>query len=493
MFQEIRSHAEYQTFVEQQLKLHYAGSSILCLVPKDWYLIKKFWITDLSRTADLLKGQYSDRGSKAKDPANLMRSYLLMLSTKQTSVTNWVDDLRRIPLYAIISGFQPGDTPGIGTFYDFFDRLWNLETPHISSPTRPKRKKPKKGKKGEKAPTTTPGKVARLVKRLTKYPSHPRILPVDTLQTLFKEQFVLLSAQMGLLGNVQALSIAGDGTPVRTAAYPRSKRLCSCREQGIHSCNCPRLYSQPDCDSGWDSARECYFNGYHLYMFTAADSFHDLPLYPRLHRASRHDSVSLVWSVDELIQQYPEFTWSRILLDAAHDALPIYEYLGSKQVTPLIDLNKRNMGNTTYKDDFTLSPTGIPICKKGLEMKNNGYDHTRGRRKYRCPLMKKGVVTCDTPCSDSAYGRCVYTYSKDNPRLFPPIARNSDEWKEAYKRRTTVERSNKREKIDYMLEAAKHHSTKMWTIRIYGIMMCQHMDAWFEESDLDLKPLLLTA
>lgn len=141
---------------------------------------------------------------------------------------------------------------------------------------------------------------------------------------------------MGRLGNVQALPIASDGTPVRTAAYPRSKRLCSCREQGIYSCNFPRLYSQPDCDSGWDSARECYFNGYHLYMFTAADSFHDLPLYP-------------------------------------------------------------------------------------------------------------------------------------------------------------VERSNKREKIDYMLEAAKHRSAKMWIIRIYEIMMCQHMDAWYEESEIELKSLLISA
>lgn len=28
-----------------------------------------------------------------------------------------------------------------------------------------------------------------------------------------------------------------------------------------------RIFSKPDCDSGWDSHREKYFNGYHLYMF----------------------------------------------------------------------------------------------------------------------------------------------------------------------------------------------------------------------------------
>jgi len=32
--------------------------------------------------------------------------------------------MKRIPYYAILSGFVPGDIPGVGTFYDFFKRLW---------------------------------------------------------------------------------------------------------------------------------------------------------------------------------------------------------------------------------------------------------------------------------------------------------------------------------------------------------------------------------
>jgi len=34
-------------------------------------------------------------------------------------------------------------------------------------------------------------------------------------------------------------------------------------------------------------------------------------------------------------------------------------------------------------------------------MKDRGYERARGRRKYHCPLVVKGVMTCDTPCSDS--------------------------------------------------------------------------------------------
>jgi hypothetical protein len=201
-------------------------------------------------------------------------------------------------------------------------------------------------------------------------------------------------------------------------------------------------------------------------MFTAADSPYDLPLYPRL---------------------------KQIVLDAAHDAMPFYRYFASQGTIPFIDLNRHQTGQKKDKDDLALSPEGVPICQKGLEMKDNGYDRTRGRRKYRCPLVQKGVCTCDSPCSDSSYGRCVYTYTKDNPRLFPPVARHSDEWNNVYKRRTTVERSNKREKIDYKREAGKHRSTKMWLIRLFCIMMCQHLDAWYQAVDIDLKSLRLVS
>lgn len=494
MLPPIRSHAQYQSFVTEQLRTHYAGG-VLVLVAKDWPVIEKFWLLDLSGTASTLRDQYANHGIQAIDPANLLRSYLLMLQVKCISVTDWVDLLRRVPLYAILSGFVPGHTPGVGTFYDFFHRLWSAPSPHLTGRIHSKRhKKLVKGKKkGEKAPTTTPKKVERLVERILLRRSPISSLPTDRLMTLFQDSFVQVSASLGILGDLSALSLAGDGTPIRTGAFPRSQRLCDCRERGIDSCSCPRRFSQPDCDTGWDSHRECYYFGYHLYRFTASDSPYDLPLYPRLGRASRHDSVSLVVSIREFEHYYPDWHWKRILLDAAHDAMPFYRYFASKGIVPFIDLNKRKSGNKVYKDDITVSPEGVPICQKGLLMKNDGYDATRARRKYRCPLMKKGVCVCDTPCSTSAYGRCVYTYTQDNPRLFPPVARNTETWKGIYKRRTSVERSNKREKVDYKLEAGKHRSTMMWLIRIFGIMMCQHMDAWHHEIDIDLKSTLLVA
>lgn len=134
-------------------------------------------------------------------------------------------------------------SPGVGTFYDLFARFWPLTSPHITGRHKPKRKKkPVKGKKGEKVPTTTPKKVERLVNRILLRRSAPKPLTTDRLMSLFREQFLQVSVKLGLIGNVSALSVAGDGTPVRTAAFPRSKLICDCREQGIDECTRNRRY-----------------------------------------------------------------------------------------------------------------------------------------------------------------------------------------------------------------------------------------------------------
>jgi len=265
-------------------------------------------------------------------------------------------------IHAILCGFAPDDIPGVGTFYDFFRRLWPAVDKNLKPKKQPKRKgKAKKGKKkGEKAPTTTPGRVKRLVEWMIRHTDKKTALPADRLFDFFQSQILAVSAKLGLLGDVSALSAAGDGTPVVTSAYPRSKPTCDCRARGIADCNHHRLYSQPDCNSGWDSSRERYFNGYHLYMISAADSKHDLPLYPRLQPASRHDAISLVMSTVEFKQRFTLGTVDKMLLDAAHDAESIYLLLAHQGMEPFIDLNARSKKNTTSNtaSDIRISPQG---------------------------------------------------------------------------------------------------------------------------------------
>lgn len=316
------SHESYQNFVLEQLQEHYSGG-ILTLVNKDWIVIHKLWITDLSYITTWLFDSYSIKGPVPRNPTSMLRSYLLCLLTNPTiGITKWVDQLHRVPLYAILSGFEPNDIPGVGTFYDFFERLWGNQSPNIKSNIKRKRKKKKKKKpkKGEKAPLKKPGIVKKLVERFLKYGSKKKQLPADRLFDFFQSQFLEVSAKLGLLGDLNNLGIVGDGTPLETARYPRSKPTCDCRAKGLTKCNHPRKYSQPDCNSGWDSSREKYFNGYHLYMLSTSDSYYDLPLYPRLNPASRHDSISLLASLNEFSQRYTLSIIDRILLDAAHDA-----------------------------------------------------------------------------------------------------------------------------------------------------------------------------
>lgn len=483
------THESYQNFVLTQLKEHYSNG-ILTLVSKDWPVITKLWITDLSYITTWLGDTYSVKGPSPRDPASMLRSYLLFLLTNSTvGITKWVDELYRVPLYAILSGFEPGDIPGVGTFYDFFDRLWGLDFNNVKPKHKRKckSKKKKKPKKGEKQAPKNPGIVKKLINRFLHNGAKKKPLPGDRLFEFFQSQILDVSAKLGLLGNLDSLSVAGDGTPLVTASYPRSKPSCKCNAQGVTKCNHSRLFSQPDCDSGWDSSREKYYNGYSLYMISACDSEYDLPLYPRLQPASRHDSVSFVTGSIEFAQRFTLGTVTKFLLDAAHDAEAIYELLEHQGIEPFIDLNPRTKKNFSSEGDIQISPKGIPICPIGKEMKPNGYDNSQNRQKWRCPLATGCKNTCKNPCSTAKYGRTFHTFSKDNLRLFPRTARSSEKWKLTYKRRTSIERSNKREKIDYHLEAGRHRSTKMWYIRVYCIMMCQHIDAWYSVKKDTLK------
>lgn len=478
-------HQDYKSFVLEQLKEHYSGIGVLCLVKADLTVISKLWMTDLSYTTSWLCHLYSAKGPAPRDPASMLRSYLLFLLTNPTiGITKWVDQMHRVPLYAILSGFEPKDIPGVGTFYDFFERLWGSNQANVKPHQQPKRKKKnkKKPRKGEKVAPKNPGIVKRLVDRSMRYGSKQKILPGDQLFEFFQSQFLEVSAKLGLLGEPSTLGIVGDGTPIETARYPRSKSTCDCSAQGLTKCNHPRLYSQPDCDSGWDSSRERYYNGYHLYMLSTSDSQYDLPLYPRLQPASRHDSVSLVVSSIEFSQRFTLGTIGKILLDAAHDAEAIYELMDHQNIEPFVDLNGRTKKNFSTDSDIQISPKGTPICPIGLEMKPNGFDKSQNRQKWRCPLACGSKVSCENPCSSAIYGRTFHTFKKDNLRLFTKTPRSSEKWKDTYKRRTSVERSNKREKVDYRLETGRHRSTKMWYIRTYGIMMCQHIDAWNSDS-----------
>ena len=365
------SHADYQNFVVTNLRKYYPNPN--ALARSTWDIIERFWNLDLSFTDTFMTDKYSKFGPAPRTPSCMQRSYLLSIDFKVTSLTEWAAQLKMNPLYAILSGFEPGNTPGVGTFYDFINRLWNSDDDHMSPHIHPLKTKVKKPKtKGTKADSVSTGLI------------HP-----------------------------DSLALAGDGTPVVTSHRERKKRICKCKENGITDCKCDRYFSQPDCNIGWDSSRDCYYHGYDLYMLV--DSQSDLPVFPHFCCASKHDS--------------------------------------------------------------------------------HGFLHAFFRMKFKCPKIshKNGCIscTCETPCSDAKYGRTVHLVMKDTPRLFNNPPRSSKEWKLEYNARTSAERSNKREKLDFKLEDGRHRSTKMWYCRLYHILMLQHLDAWDLPFESTLRKLIL--
>lgn len=150
-------------------------------------------------------------------------------------------------------------------------------------------------------------------------------------------------------------------------------------------------------------------------------------------------------------------------------------------------------GPPVYKDDISINSDGIPLCPKGFPMKQAAVVPRKGRIKYRCPkiTVKGGTPHCTytEPCSDAKYGRNVHLVLKDNPRLFNTPPRSSEKWKLEYNVRTSAERCNKREKLDYKLEDGRYRSSMMWYCRLFAIMMCQHLDAWTLPKTSRLKDL----
>ena len=393
-------HTAYQTFVLENLRKYYPDPTVFA--KSTWDIIERFWNLDLSYTDELLRSKYSVFGPKPRTPSCMQRSYLLSIDFKVHFLTDWAAQLKINPLYAILSGFQFGDTPGVGTFYDFLDRLWDSDSDNLSPHIHPiKKKKVKKPKqKGDKAEPIEKVTVEQLFQSMEYSSFSIDEQPYTSLFKIYDHEFLSVSISKGLI-DISNLSIAGDGMPVTTSARERKHRICECSKNGITSCHCDRYFSQPDCDIGYDSSRECFYHGYHLYILVAANSESDLPLFPLFNPASKHDSHG-------------------------------------------------------FLEAFTIGKDGVPICKAGRKMNHGGSEPSKTRLKFRCPLAsRKYGCSCSTPYSDSKYGRTVHLAMKDNPRLinFPP--RDSEEWKLEYNARTSAEHSNKREKIDFQLESGR--------------------------------------
>ncbi len=490
------SHQQYKHWVKKSLIHFYLKGKIKSITELTREIAAMFNL-NLTPVRELTKPLYKKpRGSKPKDPAAMLRALILMTFTKEPSITNWANTLKKSDHLAVLAGFEPGKTPGVGTFYDFIDRLNHinkeLKRKQKNKLRKPKRK-PQKNKNQDKPPH--PDIVKKMVKRVLRYLNHlPYLGSGETLYRIFAQCFVQNSAKLDLLGDTTNLNISGDGTKIKTGASPYGTKLCDCKKQKIYNCQCPRKYTDQKAQWGWDSYREIYIYGYGFYEINAADSPHDLPIFFLQTDCQRHDSVPSVVGLDHARKLFPNFTFKTFIADSAHDNYPFYKLLNQWHIEPFIVLNPKNTGNLTY-ENFSINDQGHPICSGGFEMKHDGYCDDRMRIKWRCPLKAQKhfpnnyVCTALNYCSPSLYGRTVYTYPEQNLRLFTKTPRGSTEWKNTFNKRSGSERTFKRKKTDYNIEAVRVRSHTHWFTRYALTAMCQHIDAWIANDKTNFKEL----
>jgi hypothetical protein len=494
-----RTHSQYLEFFQTRrtlldLKIPDDGTHLWC----------KFRRLNLSAAHPILARLYHpELGCPARPPEDMLRSWLLMLECHVTSVEVWVKRLRQNPLYALLSGFAPDDVPGVGTFYDFQDRVLQLDGPVLNLECRPRRRSEQRKRdarlrdKNNLAPHV--GILDRLAERLMARPVssvvygqwRTNLATLPQYQRVLKEVFYTIfvsgSVAHGLI-DLNDLHVAGDGTHLRTWANAHGHKLCKCdnRDKPLtQHCDCLRRFHDPLASWGWDSYRECYVYGHGLYELTTYSLQHNcqLPLVITVLDNHRHDSVAYLAATHEAVDLLG-FHLATVSLDKAHDALALYRLgVESWHLDSVIPLNERNTGHFQFASPLRLTEEGIPVCLAEQPMRYQGFCAKRMRLKWRCPLAAKGLPLAACPhfahqCSDSTYGRTVYTYPRENYRLFARLRRGSPLWQLHADRRSCAERSIKRKKLDFGLDHTRIAGRQRWFFRVMLAAMCQHLDAW---------------
>ena len=161
------------------------------------------------------------------------------------------------------------------------------------------------------------------------------------------------------------------------------------------------------------------------------------------------DSTSLKPVLSDFFAAHPSFSYNTFLGDSSFDKYDHYTMLRDEfnfdRVA--IPLNLRN--SSSAHSDFDSNGTPVcPIDKTPFTFIGPAKGKNRSLRfKYVChkseriPKSSKRICTCETPCTDSSYGRCVYTYPDKDFRLYPGIPRGTEHWDNLYRHRVLIERT----------------------------------------------------
>ena len=374
----------------------------------------------------------------------------------------------------MLCGFSPGDTPGVGTFYDFCNRILDGPRPRVPGYSPPSRRyahnrgRFRRDLKAEKEAAKAAAQAS-----LAASSSTPTRAAVDNALATITEPVakdflsrindilmtcgVVPSAADGLLGDLRSLLLAGDGTAAESGAAPNGKTNCDCRSRGIYRCDCPRIYSDPTARWGYDSHEKRFFLGHRLHAIATHHDHRDLPLFLSIDTAN---SADVIMGTRDLVRLYktlkvhlPGAAFGKATFDAGYDALAFHELVVELGACPVIALNDRNY-QPTDDQGTARDPDGTPLCPGGARMRFHGYNKRRKKAVFNCPAKRPGRKH-GKPCfkthldacpnanlcePDTVMGPLVSIATGDDPRLNPPMPRGSRQFKQAYAHRTSSER-----------------------------------------------------
>ena len=412
---------------------------------------------------------------KAQDPTCMLRSLILMTVLRKTSITAWVGWTRFEPIIAILIGFEPGATPGVGTYYDFMKRIIDgpyrkpcqcgnrvKRSEYNAKPHKRNLKKEKDAKKNDLDPNHSQSE--KLAGKLLENSEEPR--PMDMhriLEDLHIHLGVIPSIQEDLISDLENLVISGDGSILKTAASGVGKPTCSCRSEGVYKCDHDRCYTSPTAKWCFDHHRYCYIFGDRYYHLVVTQGGHDFPLLSHMPGGNESDYTLSLTSFDRFLKAAREngldINVSAFCGDGHHDAQAHYQYFGEKEVIPIIPLStaSRNAYPHLHDDsDIRLDMDGAPLCPAGKPMRRHCYNKKRQKHIYNCPAKrnthrngKSLYVFHEEECPrrqdcdpKSSLGPYVTLSSTTDPRLFPPLPRSSQKFKDLMKQRSASERCN---------------------------------------------------
>ena len=274
-----------------------------------------------------------------------------------------------------------------------------------------------------------------LIRRLQEDPRLRRLCGFDQLphRSTFNRFYTRLSDHQDLVEKALASltdqlagllpgfgeKIAVDSTNVRTHSNPRRPTISD-----------PEASWTGKAKAATKDKTEWHF-GYKYHSLV--DAQYGLPITGFTTTASRNDSPTLPALLDKASKTYGWFSPTFLMADKGYDSEANHREALDRGVVPIIPIRRLRDGATR---EGILDAKGVPVCVGNMPMEYVTTDPEQGHL-YRCVQEgckladRRGVRYCDDE---------QWVHWRDAPRVVGPVRRDSQEWKDLYGLRQSVER-----------------------------------------------------